>query len=175
MNDDNLTGEVSWGRPQPWSLPCAGRDDGNRLGGCGCECKHRRSRSLLPGQPALKRDWLTNDVAASKVADRHDQPRATVAVAKIALDGIRPSAAVPSLGVCPEPSSISWAICPSVRCIRSAASFSGKKVASEVRRSQPQASAMSGNLRARMYYHVAQDTRDLKAWILANVLMISSK
>jgi hypothetical protein len=40
------------------------------------------------------------------VADRHDQPCATVAVEKIELDGIRPSAAVPPFGMCPEPSSI---------------------------------------------------------------------
>ena len=40
------------------------------------------------------------------MADRHDQPSVTVVVAKIELDGIRPSAAVPSFGMCPEPAPI---------------------------------------------------------------------
>jgi hypothetical protein len=81
-------------------------DDGNRLAGCRCERKQRRSRSLIPGRPALQKGWLIDDVAASEVADRHDQPCATVAVAKIELDGIRPSAAVMSFGMCPEPEPI---------------------------------------------------------------------
>ena len=58
-----------------------------------------------PGR-ALKNDWLINDVAASEVADRHDQTCAAVAVTKIELDRIGPSAAVPSFGMCPEPSPI---------------------------------------------------------------------
>jgi hypothetical protein len=54
----------------------------------------------------LKNDWLIDDVATSEMADRHDHGAATGAVAEIELDGIRPSAAVPSFGVCPEPSPI---------------------------------------------------------------------
>ena len=45
-------------------------------------------------------------MAASEMADRHDQPSVTVVVAKIELDGIRPSAAVPPFGMCPEPAPI---------------------------------------------------------------------
>jgi hypothetical protein len=81
-------------------------DDRNRLGGCRCERKQRRSRPLVPGQAALENNWLIDDVAASEVADRHDQACAVVPVAKIELDGIRPSAAVPPFGMCPEPSPI---------------------------------------------------------------------
>jgi hypothetical protein len=39
-------------------------------------------------------------MAATKVADGDDQPSVTVVVAKIELDGIRPSAAVPPFGMC---------------------------------------------------------------------------
>jgi hypothetical protein len=81
-------------------------DDGNRLEGCRCERKQRRRRSLVSRQRALKFNWLIDHVAASEMADRHNQPSVTVVVAKIELDGIRPSAAVPSFGMCPEPTPI---------------------------------------------------------------------
>jgi hypothetical protein len=81
-------------------------DDRDRLGGCRCERKQRRSRFLVRGQRALKSHWLIDDAAAPEVADRHNQTRATVAVAKIELVRIRPSAAVLPLGVCPEPAPI---------------------------------------------------------------------
>jgi hypothetical protein len=70
-------------------------DDGNRLGRCRCERKQRRSRPLVPGQAALENNWLIDDVAAPEVADRYDQACAAVTAAKIELDGIRRSAAVP--------------------------------------------------------------------------------
>jgi hypothetical protein len=87
-------------------------DDRNRLGGYRCERKQRRSRSLVPWQRAPKNSWLIDDVAASEVADRYDQSCATLAVAKIELNGIRPSAAVPPFGMCPEPSPIEPADLP---------------------------------------------------------------
>jgi hypothetical protein len=81
-------------------------DDRDRLGRRRCERKQRRSRSLVRGQRALKNHWLIDDVAAPEVADRHNQTRAPGAVAKIELACIRPSAAVPSFGMCPEPAPI---------------------------------------------------------------------
>jgi hypothetical protein len=81
-------------------------DDGNRLGRCRGERKQRRSRPLVPGQAALENSWLIDDVAASEVADRHYQACAAVAVAKVELDGIRPSAAVSPFGMGPKPSPI---------------------------------------------------------------------
>jgi hypothetical protein len=81
-------------------------DGGNRLGGCCCERKQRRSRPLVPGRAAVENNWLIDDVAAPEVADRHDQGCATTAVASVQLGGIRPSAAVPPFGMCPEPSPI---------------------------------------------------------------------
>ena len=81
-------------------------DDRNWLAGRRGERKQRCRRPFVSGQRPLKNDWLIDDVAASEVADRHDQGCAVVAVAEIEFDGIRPSAAVPSFGVCPEPSPI---------------------------------------------------------------------
>jgi hypothetical protein len=81
-------------------------DDRSRLGGCRCERKQHRGRFLGRGQRALKNHWLVDDMAAPEVADRHDQTSATVAVAKVELARIRPSAAVPSFGMCPEPAPI---------------------------------------------------------------------
>jgi hypothetical protein len=60
----------------------------------------------LPWQHALKDHWLIDHVGAPEVADRDDQTRPTVAIAKIELARIRPSAAVPSFGMCPEPAPI---------------------------------------------------------------------
>jgi hypothetical protein len=40
------------------------------------------------------------------MADHHDQTRPAVAIAKIELGRLRPSAAVLSLGMCPEPAPI---------------------------------------------------------------------
>jgi hypothetical protein len=62
----------------------------------------------IPRAPAaaLKNHWLIYDAAAPEVVDRHDQPSATVAVAEIELTRFRPSAAVPSFGMCPEPAPI---------------------------------------------------------------------
>jgi hypothetical protein len=129
------------------------------------------------------------------VADRHDQPCATVAVEKIELDGIRPSAAVPPFGMSPEPSSISRAICPSVRGIPPVASLAGESVASlpSVRGIPPVASfaeksGQPGQDEASHKRVLGVEIDKLqfittrvkiqalrKAWILANVLMISSK
>jgi hypothetical protein len=78
----------------------------DRLGGCRCERKQRRGGFLTRGQRALKHDGLIDDAAAAKMADRHDQTRRTVAIAMIELARIRPSAAVLSLGMCPEPAPI---------------------------------------------------------------------
>ena len=61
---------------------------------------------LSSGQHAPKNHWLIDDVAAPEVADRQDQTRAPGAVAKIELARIRPSAAVPPFGMCPEPTPI---------------------------------------------------------------------
>ena len=157
--------------------------DGNRLGGGRCERKQRRSRSLVPGQPALKKDWLIDDVAASEVADRHDQPCATVAVEKIELDGIRPSAAVPPFGMSPEPSSIKPGDMPE-RARHPARGLSRrrkcrqptkrtrhpargllrrKKWPARSRRSQPQASARSGNRQVSIYHYTSKDTSPPKS------------
>ena len=81
-------------------------EDGNRLAGCRCERKQRRGRFLTRGQRALKDHGLIDDAAAAKMADRHDQTFPTVAIATIELARIRPSAAVLSLGMCPEPAPI---------------------------------------------------------------------
>jgi hypothetical protein len=81
-------------------------DDRYRLEGSRRERKQRRSRFLVRGQRALKDHWLIDDVATPEVADRHDQTRAGVAVAEIKLARIRPSAAVPPFGMCPEPAPI---------------------------------------------------------------------
>ena len=81
-------------------------EDRDRLGACRCERKQRRGRFLMRGQRTLKNHGLIDDVAAPEVADRDDQTGATVAVAKIELARIRPSAAVLSLGMCPEPAPI---------------------------------------------------------------------
>jgi hypothetical protein len=54
----------------------------------------------------LKNHGLIDDVAASEVADRQDQPCVTAVVAKVDFARIRPSAAVSSLGACPEPAPI---------------------------------------------------------------------
>jgi hypothetical protein len=105
-------------------------DDRNWLGGgCG-ERKQRCRRPLVPGQRAPKNGWLIDDVAASEVADRHDQGGAAVAAAEIELDGIRPSAAVPSFGVCPEPSPIEPADMPEATRHSDHDPISPKKVAS---------------------------------------------
>jgi hypothetical protein len=45
-------------------------------------------------------------VAATQVAHRYDQPCATLAVAKIELDGIRPSAAMAPFGMHTEPAPV---------------------------------------------------------------------
>jgi hypothetical protein len=102
-------------------------DDRNWLGGRRSERKQRRRRPLVPGQRALKNDWLIDHVSASEVADRHDQACAAVAVAHIKLDGIRPSAAVSSFRMSPEPSPIEPAICPSVRGVSNYDHCSPKK------------------------------------------------
>jgi hypothetical protein len=81
-------------------------EDRDRLGGGRCARKQRRGRFLVRGQRALKDHGLIDDAAAPEVADRHDQARPTVAIAKIDLAGNRPSAAVLSLGMCPEPAPI---------------------------------------------------------------------
>jgi hypothetical protein len=81
-------------------------EDRDRLGGGRRERKQRRGRFLIYGQRALKDHGLVDDVAAPEVADRDDQTRLTVAIAKIELARIRPSAAMPSLGMCPEPAPI---------------------------------------------------------------------
>jgi hypothetical protein len=60
----------------------------------------------LPWQHALKDHWLIDHMGAPEVADCDDETRATVAVANSALARIRPSAAVPSFGMCPEPAPI---------------------------------------------------------------------
>jgi hypothetical protein len=78
----------------------------DRLGRGRCEHKQRRGRFLICGQRALKDHGLIDDAATPKMADRHDQTRPTVAIAKIELARIRPSAAVLSLGMCPEPAPI---------------------------------------------------------------------
>jgi hypothetical protein len=57
-------------------------------------------------QRALKNHWLVDEMAAPEMADCDDQTRATVAIAKIELARLRPSAAVLSLGMCPEPAPI---------------------------------------------------------------------
>jgi hypothetical protein len=56
-------------------------------------------------------------MAAPEVADRHDQTRATVAVAKIELARIRPSAAVPSFGCAQNQRRSSRTISSSARAI----------------------------------------------------------
>jgi hypothetical protein len=81
-------------------------EDRNRLGAGRCERKQRRGRFLIHGQRALKNHGLIDDAAVPKMADRHDQTRPTVAIAKIELGRLRPSAAVLSLGMCPEPTPI---------------------------------------------------------------------
>ena len=86
-----------------------------------CESKQDRSRSLVLWQHAFEDHWLIYETAASEVADRHNQRRAKVAVAKLKLAHIRPSAAVFSFWMCPEPAPIKpgdlveWArqVCPS--------------------------------------------------------------
>jgi hypothetical protein len=74
-------------------------EDRNRLAGCCCERKQRRGRFLTRGQRALKDHGLLDEAAAAKMADRHDQTRPMVAIAKIELACIRPSAAVLPLGI----------------------------------------------------------------------------
>jgi hypothetical protein len=78
----------------------------DRLGGCCRERKQHRGRFLTRGQRALKDHGLVDDVALPEMTDRHDQTRPTVAIAKIELARIRPSAAMLSLGMCPEPAPI---------------------------------------------------------------------
>jgi hypothetical protein len=81
-------------------------EDRDRLGGSRCERKQRRGRFLIHGQHALKDHGLIDDAAVPKMADRDDQTRATVAIARIELACFRPSAAVLSFGMCPEPAPI---------------------------------------------------------------------
>jgi hypothetical protein len=81
-------------------------EDRDRLGGCRCERKQRRGRFLTRGQRAVKDHGLVDEAAAPKMADRHDQTRRTVAIATIELGRLRPSAAVLSLGMCPEPAPV---------------------------------------------------------------------
>jgi hypothetical protein len=113
-------------------------DDRNWLGGFRGERKQRCRRPLVSGQRAAKNDWLIDDVAASEVADRHDQGCAAVAVAEIELDGIRPSTAVPSFGMCPEPSPVESADMSKTAQHSDHDPVSPKKVASL---GQPQTSA----------------------------------
>jgi hypothetical protein len=75
----------------------------DRLGTPRCESKQDPGRSLVRWQHAMKDHWLVDDMAAPKVADRDDQRHAAVAVAKRKLARFRPSAAVASFGMCPEP------------------------------------------------------------------------
>jgi hypothetical protein len=75
----------------------------DRLGTSRRERKQDRGRSLVLWQHAMKDHWLINDMTAPKMADRDDQRDAAVAVAKRTLARIRPSAAVASFGMCPEP------------------------------------------------------------------------
>ena len=90
--------------PQSPHLPLG--EDRDRLGRCRCERKQRRGRFLTRGQRALKDHGLIGEAAAPKMADHHDQTRPAVAIAKIELGRLRPSAAVLSLGMCPEPAPI---------------------------------------------------------------------
>jgi hypothetical protein len=72
-----------------------------------CERKQDAGRSLVPWQHALKDHWLIDNVAAAEVTDRDYQTRATApAVTKSEFARIRPSAAMLSLGMCPEPAPI---------------------------------------------------------------------
>jgi hypothetical protein len=81
-------------------------EDRNRLGGGRCERKQRSGRFLIRGQRVLKDHGLIDDAATPKMADRHHQTCLTVALAKVELGRIRPSAAVLSSGMCPEPAPI---------------------------------------------------------------------
>jgi hypothetical protein len=81
-------------------------EDRDRLGGSRCERKQRRGRFLIHGQHALQNHRLIDDAAVPKMADRDDQTRVTVAIAKFELACFRPSAAVLSFGMCPEPAPI---------------------------------------------------------------------
>jgi hypothetical protein len=60
----------------------------------------------MRGQRVLKDHGLIDEAPQAEMADRDDQTRPAVAIAKIELARIRPSAAVPSLGMCPEPAPI---------------------------------------------------------------------
>jgi hypothetical protein len=71
-----------------------------------CESKQDSGRSFIVWQHAMKDHWLIEDMAAPKMANRDDQRHAVVAVAKRKLARIRPSAAVASFGMCPEPEPI---------------------------------------------------------------------
>jgi hypothetical protein len=92
-------------------------DNRNGFGRLGRERKQRRRRSLVPCQRALKNSWLIDDVAATEVAHRDDQPCARLAVAKIELDGIRRAAAVPSSGCAQNQRRSSRTISSSARAI----------------------------------------------------------
>jgi hypothetical protein len=65
-----------------------------------------RGRFLTHGQRPVKNPGLVDDVAPPEMADRNDKTGTTVAIAKFELARIRPSAAVPFLGMGPEPASI---------------------------------------------------------------------
>jgi hypothetical protein len=78
-------------------------NEGDRLGASRCERKQGFGRSFVVWQHAMKDHWLIEDMAAPKMADRDDQRQTAVAVAKRKFARIRPSAAVLSLGMCPEP------------------------------------------------------------------------
>jgi hypothetical protein len=80
--------------------------DRNRLAACRCERKERGGRFLMRGQRARKDHGLIDEAAAPEVADRDHQTRSMVAIAKIELAHRRPSAAVPPLGMGPEPAPI---------------------------------------------------------------------
>jgi hypothetical protein len=86
------SGRSAWHKPRRRRSTSSRAINGNQLG--------------RGGQRSLKNHRLIDEMAASEMADRHDQPSVTVVVAKIELDGIRPSAAVPPFGMCSEPAPI---------------------------------------------------------------------
>ena len=81
-------------------------DRRDRRGGGRCESKQNRSRSFILWEGALKDYWLIDDAAAPEMADRHEQLRAAVVVAKLKLASIGPSATMSSFGMSPEPAPI---------------------------------------------------------------------
>jgi hypothetical protein len=113
----------------------------------------------------LKNDWLIDDVATSEVADRHDQWSATVAVAEIELDGIRPSTAVPSFGVCPEPSPIEPTDMPEATRHSDHDPYLAKKGGQPWQTKQPQPSALEKT--ASSIWQTSKDTSQIKARILS--------